>query len=83
MNAPKLTPATAREIRDLAAAIDHAEAKIKRVLLTATRAQDCGTIIKVLNRWQNRPVTEVLTGIAPDASSRRARTTRRTGGGVT
>lgn len=63
MNPPNLTPATARQIMDLASAIERAEAEIKQVLLTAARAGDCATVITVLDRWQTCPVEDVLVGL--------------------
>lgn len=63
MNAPNLTPETARQIMDLASAIERAESEIKQVLLTAARAGDCATVITIVNRWQTCPVTEVLVGL--------------------
>jgi hypothetical protein len=75
VNAPHLTPATVREIMDLAAAIKRDEAFIKHALLDAARAGDCRTVVEIVTLWRTRPSSWVAAMIEesrqPHSSSRR------------
>lgn len=80
MNAPNLTPATARQIMDLAAVIERDEAFIKQALIDLARAGDCHSVIKFTALWQTRSSSWVAARI--EASLRPSSKPRRRGRGA-
>ena len=54
----------AHTLLGIAAELDAAEAAIKEALLAAARGGDMARVITILERWQTRPATEVLKGLA-------------------
>lgn len=61
--------AFARAILTAAAEVEAAEAGIKRAILDAARAGDCGKVINIIERWASMPACEVLGGTALDSCS--------------
>jgi hypothetical protein len=58
------TAAFARAALELAAQVEADERRIKQAILDAARAGDMALVIGIVERWQNRPAAEVLTGLA-------------------
>jgi hypothetical protein len=53
----------ARQLLELAAAIEQHELAIKQELLRAAQAGDTQRIALIVSRWLERPATEVLPGL--------------------
>ena len=56
-----------KTLLDIAAEVEADETRLKRHILDAARAGDCGSVITIIEQWLTSPPAEVLSHALIDA----------------